>query len=513
MVAVTLEFPLGVYHAQSAFSQTQAEWPPSPLRLVGALLAAVHGRGDDEDRGADRALVQRLCEQPSPEISAPPLERAVSARHETPQGSVVREVRGPTRWVPRNYFGPHGRTQAEASKVGVAVGDHVLRFVWPDLDLTDADRVRLQSMLEDMSFLGTSRSPVVAYLAESNCVHDEERWIPAPAGAPHTTPVRVPNSSTIAMFDARHELRRATKDRPEKAGLVPAFSIGGEAAYAFGPDLLSLSRLIDPGQWDDAIVIAIDREQSDALPKTAASYLLARAFRVALLSAFGDVGESQEAPPILTGRDAEPHCSIVPLADIWNKHASGNILGVALVFPSEARVPDLAAQRVRVEWGLGRLVTGMGSGSRYVRVPSVGHVHLRIPEPSDAYRRTLDFTTYSRPSRRWASATSIVHSRWRKGGQDGLHEQVATDCRHVGLPEPISVKRLRSSKFPGAASAPITGDRVPRSWRPLLGGPRSHVEITFADPVSGPIVLGKARHFGLGLMIPIDERAPRDERQ
>src|ERR1700726_3983003 len=98
MLRFTIRFPLGVYHAQATHSFDEPEWPPSPLRLVGALLAAAHGR-PSADPTEDRALLQRLCEAAPPSIHAP---ESVDIDEPVAKDEAVR-LRGVTRWAPRNY--------------------------------------------------------------------------------------------------------------------------------------------------------------------------------------------------------------------------------------------------------------------------------------------------------------------------------------------------------------------------------------------------------------------------
>lgn len=501
MLTITVEFPLGVYHAQAASAQTRAEWPPSPLRLVGALLAAAHGRSGATEPDQDRRLVQLLCDAPAPRIVAPTLRQSSSVASERFEAA---ELRGATRWVPRNYVNKEkGRQQAEASKVGVALGELPIRFVWPEVELNDAEQKRMRALVEDVSFLGTSHSPVVAHVEDQEPAPEAQAWMPTGArGAGPRRPVRVANPTTIASFDLRHQARKSGKEGIEKADLVPGISIGDEVSYAFQPDLEAMPRVQSPDHWGDAVVLAVDPDRSETVAKTAATYLLARATRRALLGAFDPEGSPDEAPAILRGRQAEPHCAFVPLADIWHPKSSGHILGIALLFPSEARCEDVAIQRARVEDGLAQFVGAAIQEARYVVVPGVGRLYLRSPAPADAYRRTLDWSRYAESSRVWRSATPVIHSRWRKRGGEGLLEQVAADCRFVGLPDPESVAVLRGAGFPGGAGRAITGERVPKDWRGLLGGPSSHLEISFAGPVAGPVLLGRARHFGLGLMIP-----------
>ncbi len=505
MLSFTVRFPLGVYHALSLSSNEDAEWPPNPLRLIGALLAAAHARhGVDPD--ADRALLQRLCEAPPPLILAP----ESVAVDEQDGGDAVARLRGATRWAPRNYVtrgavSPRnlGRDRAEVSKAGVAVGDRAVAFTWPDLELDASDLGRLGRLAGDVTFLGTTRSPAIVEVDGGAVDAPRERaWMPVRSAeqAHGAVAVRIADRTSLSAFDHRHAARRSTTARVQPGGMVPAIPIGRTVRYAYAPRLREEERALDPRWWGEMIVLAIDRE-SELTPKAAAAYVLGRAVRVALLGAYGDVGTDGEAPPILCGRGAEPHCAIVALPNVWGSHPDSRILGIGLVLPHERRVVDLAEQRTRVEHGLRRLVGSEdGQERRFVRIPGAGRIWLTTPDPRRARLMTLRQRPYRRPSHTWVSVTPVVHSHWRKAGDGALLRQIAADCAHVGLPEPAEVEVLRGG------DRMIPPKRVPKEWRGLLSGPAERVRITFAQPVHGPVLLGRARHFGLGLCVPEPER-------
>lgn len=501
MLSITLTFPIGVYYAQSAQAPDQPEWPPSPVRLAGALLAAAHGRPAERDPDDDRALIQRICEADPPHIAAPRAASVATAD----EGDAV-ALRGPSRWAPRNYFGAKGRNQAAVEKVGVAIGDRPIRFIWPNLSLEPDELERLEALLSDVTHLGTTRSPVLA-MATTTAPDDDLTWVPLADNEHGVTNVsiRVPDERTIAIFDARHELFRSSKDKVQKATMVPSPPIGYRTPYAFSEDLEAISTAFDPQWWGDMIVVPIDGGKSELIPKAAGAYLLARATRVALLGAYADAGEDGEAPPILRDRGSDPHCAIVPLADVLHEHSRGHVMGIALILPSERRVPDLADQRVRVEQGIARLVRETPEvPQRFIQIPGAGKVWLRDPKPTDPPRWTLNPSAYRRPARSWTSITPVVHARWRKRNDGGLLGQVSRDCAHVGLPEPESVELLRGAGRPGGTNRPVVGHAAPEQWRKQLSGPVDHVRVTFSVPVLGPIILGRARHFGLGLCVPDD---------
>jgi CRISPR-associated protein Csb2 len=517
VLRITIRFPLGVYHARS--TSDEAEWPPSPLRLIGALLAAAHGR-PGADPAADRVLLQRLCEAPAPLVVAP---ESVAVGEPAEAGEAVR-MRGATRWAPRNYItGPLsprniGRDRAPVSKVGVAIGDRPVAVVWPGLELDDEEMERLAVLASDVTFLGTTRSPAILDVeagtddapAEGPAV---DTWTPAAGAdcADFDTAVRVPDALTITAFDRRHDARRSSGARVQKAGMVPEIAIGTPVPYISPERQRSAVPPFDPRWWGDMIVLEIDREHSETMPKAPAAYLLARAVRVALLGAFGEAGTSSEAPAILRGRDADPHCAIVPLPSVWGEHADGLIRGVALLLPHEAREPDVYAQLQRVELGLRRcLGTESGMTPRYVSIPGAGRIRLKLPDARSARLLSLREALYRGPARTWVSITPIVHSRWRKGGVDALLRQVSADCTHVGLPAPAEIEILRGAGRRGGADRVVPTAATPESWRGLLQGPASHLRITFPQPVHGPVLIGRARHFGLGLCVP-DTMSESDE--
>lgn len=511
MIRITVRFPLGVYHARSATSSTdEAEWPPSPLRLLGALLAAAHG-GRTDELTDDRALLQRICDAAPPIVIAPD---CVQVGEQTEAGEAAR-LRGATRWAPRNYVtGPIsprdlGRSRAPVSKAGVAVGDRPVGFIWSDLSLDTAELSRLQRLAAEVTYVGTSRSPALVQVdVPADDSHEETAWIPASVDAAvrtATVSVRVPDALTIATFDRREDARRSATDRIQGAGMVPGIAIGREMPYLYEPSSGAIQGELDPHWWGDVIVLAIDQARSQLVPKAAAAYLVARAFRVALLGAYGKPGTEKEAPPILRARGAEPHCAIVPLPAVWGRGNDGRILGIALVLPHELRMPDVAQQRARVEAGLSALVSDdAGQPQRDLRIPGAGRLWLTELDRTTVRQTTLRPESYCAPAQRWVSVTPIVHSHWRKRGADALLRQAAADCAHVGLPEPDVVEIIRGPGRRGGASQITDARHLPEAWRSLVDGPADHLRVTFPRLVRGPVLLGRARHFGLGLCVPDD---------
>ncbi len=508
MVTIALGFPVGMYHALAQADFARAEWPPHPVRLVAALVAAAHG-GPGHDVDAARAVIDVLARAEAPVIVAPRRSTV-----DEPGDDRVSELRGASRWAPRNHelgelgrgVSPRdlGRGRAEVHKGGIAIGEHRVSFAWPDVELTDAQLDVLTAVVADLTFLGTSRSPVVASV-RTDPGAPQPSWRPTTASQ-GSTDVRVPDERTLAILDRWHERRSAPLARngaPARAPLVTVPRLGSVVAYRHDADPVPIAAL-DPQTWGDMLVL---RVVGDVTPMARATFAVARATRKALLDTYASPGSPGEAPSVLRGRGGEPHAAFVPLSFIAEPgagsagdRADGHVVGVAILLPHESRLPDVLAQREEVVAGLVRLMGGVD-----VRVPGVGPIQLNTPDDARPLW-SLQEGRYRSESVRWTTAIPLVHSRYAtRKGPEALLEQVTAECRDVGLPGPVQVEVRRGARLRGAPDR-IDATALPASWTGPLKGPHAHLDLWFDRPVAGPVVLGRARHFGLGLCLPFSER-------
>lgn len=513
MLTITLRFPLGVYHAQAQADFARAEWPPHPIRLIGALVAAAHG-GPVAAIDAARAVIDRVARADAPLIRAPRGREPLKTTTDDDAEPRVAEIRGASRWAPRNHelgelkqgISPRdlGRGRAEVHKVGVAIGDLPIAFTWPGLDLTEAQMATLTRVAEDVTVLGTSRSPVLVGVADSGPTATDV-WRPSTEarGQPSATAVRVPDARTLAQLDTWHARRQAPLQKsgaPAKAPLVVAPRLGSVVAYVHDRQPLTTVPF-DPEHWGEMLVLEV---AGDITPKLPAAFALARATRKALLDTYAAAGQDGEAPSVLRGRGSDPHAAFVPLGFVAPvdsdspaaRSAGGRVLGVAVLLPHAARLPDVTAERQAVVDGLLALIAGAP-----VRVPGVGPVTL-VPVKAKRDARTMQESRYREASTHWTTVTPLVHSRYRsRKSVDGVFDQVAAECVDVGLPAPAGVRVRRMSRLRGAPHQ-IARDGLPTGWDGPLQGPQAHVDVWFDEPVHGPVLLGRARHFGVGLCVP-----------
>jgi CRISPR-associated protein Csb2 len=150
--------------------------------------------------------------------------------------------------------------------------------------------------------------------------------------------------------------------------------------------------------------------------------------------------------------------------------------------------------------GLRRL-TGLGDGDG-LRVQLVG-----LGEPADFTHRLF------RRDRVWTSATPFVgpaHLGRRVRDRD-VRKAVRRELRRRVADGRLAIEPTLIEVVP-AGRCPIPGLRFRRSrtGHPDGDRPGAFVRLTFAEPVAGPLSLGYASHFGLGLFLPADTAgAPR----
>ena len=291
----------------------------------------------------------------------------------------------------------------------------------------------------------------------------------------------------------------------------------------------------DPG----LIVLTIEDGNSVGLESTLA---MTRALRGAVLS------ETDEgAAAWITGHDADKsstrdnHLAYVPLAHVADRTGvatrrdkataadgeatggrtsrrprmqrradiyDGHLMALALALP---RGLDDRARSA----GLGRLLYSDDGDTKEItlRCGRMGTFILRREE-RDRPPRTLQLTTWTKPSRVWTSVTPIVLDRFPKADRDRdrvrWNEEVASivrrSCKHVGLDEDL-IEEVRLGTHGMVAGVPSSrpGRGFPRMPRGDGKPPRlqTHAVIQFRRPVRGPLLLGAGRFSGYGFCKPV----------
>lgn len=104
-------------------------------------------------------------------------------------------------------------------------------------------------------------------------------------------------------------------------------------------------------------------------------------------------------------------------------------------------------------------------------------------------------------SRVWQSLTPLVLPRHRKKkGKNTPDGQITAELasRRISAPEKIEWLRNESIELRHYVHARRNGMPPPEDYGYAL-------RLTFAEPVTGPLCLGYASHFGLGLFAPVPD--------
>jgi CRISPR-associated protein Csb2 len=187
---------------------------------------------------------------------------------------------------------------------------------------------------------------------------------------------------------------------------------------------------------------------------------------------------------MLSGHGAHPHCAFAALPFAGYPHASGNLMGVAVILPSSI---DAASRR--------KVLATCALLERINLRDALGDWTVELAN-FDIPQKTLQTETWMKAAKKWTSVTPVLLDRFPKKNL-GVEEILRTACERVGLPSPVEVEHSPYSDVEGVPAVP--------EFRLLRSGDERarwgvHVRLTFDRPVRGPILIGAGRYFGLGLM-------------
>jgi CRISPR-associated protein Csb2 len=469
MLAIDVDLLFGTIRAGSADDLAASgagdlgEWPPSPARLVSALVAA--------DGTGARCRVTTGDELVVLEAAAPPRivcdDDILVARSQLHSRFVVVDAK--TANTMQEY---PARTGAEV-RLGSRLSPRSSRisYVWDDLDLAAPLLNDVRRRAARVGYFGCADSPARLRVRTEPAKLDAWAWEPATDGE---VSLPVPYNGFVADLDDLHQ--RFTGGEWVRRSWLPQ----ERRAYR------SPARRPSASERPLPFVLWFRFDSSVAGRHV---LLVTEALRKATLSAFDQhvMDGTGDLPPVLTGHGFdspswEPALYLA-LPHVGRAHADGRLHGVAVVLPAAAA--GLASDLRRALWNVRELYL---PGGRAIGIAPYGGE--RAPFAAVPAR-------WTRPSTRFVSAIPVVHERFRKGGPNLA--DVARWCLHAGLPDPIQVRCSRFAMLDGAPA--LRPHEVHRRDRPRL--PYSHVAVTFAELVQGPVVLGSGRTFGLGLLAPV----------
>lgn len=466
MLQIQIELLLGTYRADPSgdaiTSHATAEWPPAPARVLAALIAA------DGPTSRKAPELEALAAEEPPIIYADPMPH----RQPLVGRYVVRSMR--SKGTHQEYLARKGMLVRPGERISVQ--DPRIVLLYQNFNPESEVLVELQRRAARVGYLGCADSPIAMTIDLASHLPIGPAFTPDPNGS---VIVNTHTKQHPYMWCVAYE---AWAERGTTRRRFPA--LRHQTAYR--------SPLTEPvPETDGGVVISWIRFLNTVHGRRVSA--VAHAFKRATYSRYQEL--YQQTPPawfhghgLSKVSDQWQLARFLPLPNVDNPYADGRIHGIAVWLPPG--VEEAEAQRV-------------AEAARSVRyLPGITE-RLVLADQQDR-RRWIMATSrrrWSKASRQWATAFPIVSDHHGPVERLGPID-VARWCRQAGLPEPIAARLSRKPFMLGAIdlSQPETARPGHKQTRPWL-----HVEMFFKRKVGGPVAIGAARSYGLGLCAPVKE--------
>jgi CRISPR-associated protein Csb2 len=514
-IVVKLTFPAGRYHATPwgrHVNEGVAEWPPSPWRLLRALIAVWKRTCPELAESDVRSVLEHLLQPP--QFFLPP-HRTAHTRH----------------YMPWEKKGPADRTLVFDTFVSLDRSEAVY-LKWSEAGLASEDREHLQRLLNNLSSLGRAESWVQAELAEEADIVGEPCGV---ATEDTTDPVSLfcpdPQSAFADEHYPTHDAQKIAQGKIKPSEFLfdcPRWHLclDTETIHAKRWPTVPGSRMVSftrPSGRSVRIVrkqtksvsrqsptVATFMLDGPVLPLTTSTLQVAEKFRMALMSCFESwcrrhpnlslsflrPDSERFSSPTLSGKElsgeirkGHRHAYYLPTSESSDPNHITNITLTAAEGFGPAELDALTSIR---ELNLGDLklrvqLVGLGNAEMFDSpimnkattwesvTPFVAHRHYK----SRGTKRDLIDTEITD----WRSEFLLISAREcleRRYGQIRFKIEVINDTHKNS--RAIHFRRFRSNRS-------AAGD----------GRAFGFLRIQFEQPQAGPICLGFECHFGLGL--------------
>ena len=510
MIALGIRYLTGYATATNQPSE-KAEWPVHPARVFMAMAAAHFETGAD---AKERLALEWLEAAGAPLMSVGEgTERIALQRRLMPEPIKA--------YVPvnDNHGGIAGRPKQEKAQRKVWLTCDTVFLMW-DMEVPPAIREALHGLCGKVTRIGHSSSLVQMWVANGGEV-PVPNMIPAVRG---DEKIRVAVAGSMVELDAAFNEAGFRRFEELNAALAAAKGkqktlLKEQLAVEFPqgtveyrrPEMSNWQAYSTPeeagsepdiGPFGDILILAKKEGRNLGLEATLQ-------FTGALRSAAIKAGGSEGSPEWLSGHASDgspsqqPHAAFFPLPFVGGvrNYADGHLMGAGIAIPRGIDAEELRR-------ALGPLFFNGGS-ERDVTVYS-RHWRWELERESREYPPiALRESTWTGPSRNWASVTPVVLHHHPKKSREGDVERILREAfRSAKLPDPVAIRVQSASAIAGAGHArgmpefDEGGERMCRY--------QTHVQVLFQNPVIGPVLVGRGRYRGYGLFRPTDDMQKGD---
>lgn len=513
MIVLELKFPAGRFHATPwgrHVNEGAVEWPPSPWRILRALIATWHWK-------AKSAVPEPLMRSLVVSLASPPIFRLPPA----------------TTAHTRHYMPYNEGKNEKTTKVFdtfIQIAEQATLLVAWNVDLPESERAALHTLAERLAYFGRAESLVEARLLDG-ITGIEANAQPLVEGEPlpcSTEIVRLLAPMESAAYDgwrmdflSKNPLLTAGKKKPGKKekddednrvpkDLFAALHADTGDLQAAGWNLPPGAQFVNYARPENAFAPATKPRSLRVGPQpTVARFAITSVVPPAITRALAVGGQihtvlckESNGHPVFTGAGGKDHqhahvfCESIGDSNAHITHVT--------VFAPEGFDPKAVEALRRIQWTWGF----KGHDLRTV-LHGIGQAH-EFDSPLFATAKT------------WRSLTPFVSTRHAKTYRDGRPKMDANGWQEGSVAHDLLRLLALNPMWQGVRIRRQIAEREPpfefgnRRLRSLQfqtirrdgNGRRGHdggaaFIIEFPEPVSGPVAVGYGSHFGLGLFVPV----------
>lgn len=497
---ISVRFHEGRYHGSG-------EWPPSPARLFQALVAGA-ARGENLSANAVQAF-EWLESLEAPAIAVPSANAG----------------QGVKTFVPNNDLDAVGGDPARIGEIRAGkftrprIFDAAIALVYAWAFENDAEVERhAHTICEIADTLYQLGRGIDMAWAQGEIVEEGKAdvhlrasgsilWRPSQSG--DGTALASPHRGSLASLSKRFKAARA-RFKPVGTGKKASQLFLQAPKPSFGPVLYNSAStflLFDIKNADNFASQSLAQivQFTESVRDVAEKRLKASAWRL------DDPKRDACIEKTFVGREAKDadkarRIRITPLPSIGYMHTNRSIRRVAVEIP-----PDCPIASDDIAWAFSSLTLKHDKETGEVfeeLVPAadramLGHYGIETKQTSRLWRTVTPAALSPRAARRRIDPQRMHEEA--KGGAERLREHAAAEIavrqalRHAGVNAPVGAVRVQCEPFEAKGLRAEAFANSPRFAKERLW----HVEIEFAYPVPGPLLIGDGRYLGLGLMAPV----------
>jgi CRISPR-associated protein Csb2 len=484
---LAFRFLLGRVHANPwdrAVNEGATEWPPSPWRILRALVATWYTRW--------------------PDLPAPVFDRMLGALADPPSYRTPETRTGHT----RHYLPDLTHLKAETGNTDLTLDpfltverDAELLVHW-DADLDAEQREVLAKLAELLPYLGRSESVCEARLVQEDVTPDETWWRPETRDGSRRTRLLVPTRPLN-----RSILETTTGGvRKQKRTMAPGTRWVG---YSAGVAPQRPFKAANPAALQEVAAIRFAVVGRAPLLLTN-GVLLADEVHRQVGHKLEEAGVSEDRRRVIMGTHGASsdhrHAHWAPIGGVGED--GGSVRGLVIWVPAGLRTDE-----VRAILGLRKASGRRGSEDGY-EVRGFPAVDLLFQAAGSIENVAPELCAL--PARRWRSVTPYLpvrHMAKNESWEDFLAEDLTAELRYRDRADAVVTRVELSAEMSARRVNQYrryrTKEKLQRHSRTGVG-----VVLEFAAPVSGPLLLGQLSHFGFGRFAPQESlRSPGREDQ